>query len=226
MDHRLIQPASRDQIVAIIRQRAERANRDLPAHLGQALFPAPAFIDSPARERAREMEPGAEFRDAREGNRAGAAYRRRAEEEVKPRTERISVVGSSLQYQGDRGLPGLYISGTPLSPDRAYFEAEITAVEGGGGPVVGLCSHRFYQQNVCRANLCLGIHWTCYQAGLLKVWVTIQGMASFTKADPEANPLVPGDLAWLDNTNLGEEDSASFLLQVSSRGSYWLWGQV
>ena len=37
MDHRLIQPASRDQIVAIIRQRAERANlqRDLPAHLGQ-----------------------------------------------------------------------------------------------------------------------------------------------------------------------------------------------
>ena len=143
MDHRLIQPASRDQIVAIIRQRAERANRDLPAHLGQALFPAPAFIDFPARERAREMEPGAEFRDAREGNRAGVAYRRRAEEEVKPRTERISVVGSSLQYQGDRGLPGLYISGTPLSPDRAYFEAEITAVEGGGGPVVGLCSHRF-----------------------------------------------------------------------------------
>jgi len=143
MDHRLIQPASRDQIVAIIRQRAERANRDLPAHLGQALFPAPAFIDFPARERAREMEPGAEFRDAREGNRAGVAYRRRAEEEVKPRTERISVVGSSLQYQGDRGLPGLYISGTPLSPDRAYFEAEITAVEGGGGPVVGLCSHRY-----------------------------------------------------------------------------------
>ena len=37
MDHRLIQPASRDQIVAIIRQRAERANRDLPAHLGQVL---------------------------------------------------------------------------------------------------------------------------------------------------------------------------------------------
>ena len=32
---RLIQPASRDQIVAIIRQRAERANRDLPAQLGQ-----------------------------------------------------------------------------------------------------------------------------------------------------------------------------------------------
>ena len=35
MDHRLIQPASRDQIVAIIRQRAERANRDLQPHLGQ-----------------------------------------------------------------------------------------------------------------------------------------------------------------------------------------------
>ena len=146
MDHRLIQPASRDQIVAIIRQRAERANRDLPAHLGQALFPAPAFIDFPARERAREMEPG-DVRDA--GNRAGGAvaYRRRAEEEVKPRTERISVAGSTLQYQGDKGLPGLYISGTPLSPDRAYFEAEITFAEGGGGPVVGLCSHR------CPANL-------------------------------------------------------------------------
>ena len=38
MDHRLIQPASRDQIVAIIRQRAERANRDIPGHLGQAIF--------------------------------------------------------------------------------------------------------------------------------------------------------------------------------------------
>ncbi len=38
MDHRLIQPASRDQIVAIIRQRAERANRDIPVHLGQAVF--------------------------------------------------------------------------------------------------------------------------------------------------------------------------------------------
>ena len=151
MDHRLIQPASRDQIVAIIRQRAERANRDLPAHLGQALFPAPAFIDFPARERAREMEPG-DVRDA--GNRAGGAvaYRRRAEEEVKPRTERISVAGSTLQYQGDKGLPGLYISGTPLSPDRAYFEAEITSAEGGGGPVVGLCSHR------CSANLLHSYH--------------------------------------------------------------------
>jgi hypothetical protein len=37
MDHRLIQPASRDQIVAIIRQRAERANRDLQPHLGQVV---------------------------------------------------------------------------------------------------------------------------------------------------------------------------------------------
>jgi len=143
MDHRLIQPASRDQIVAIIRQRAERANRDLPAHLGQALFPAPAFIDFPGRER-REME-GPEFRDVREANRVAAVAQRnrRAEvEEVKPRTERVSVVGASVAYQGDRGLPGLYIAGRPLSPERAYFEAEVTAVEG-GGPVVGLCSHRY-----------------------------------------------------------------------------------
>ena len=30
MDHRVNQPANRDQIVAIIRKRAERANRDPP----------------------------------------------------------------------------------------------------------------------------------------------------------------------------------------------------
>ena len=79
MDHRLIQPASRDQIVAIIRQRAERANRDLPAHLGQvgggwgaaltsrvlqALFPAPAFIDFPGRDRAREADRPPVYRSA------------------------------------------------------------------------------------------------------------------------------------------------------------------
>ena len=62
MDHRLIQPASRDQIVAIIRQRAERAN-NLPAHLGQALFPAPAFIDFPGREREHAREGGGEQRE-------------------------------------------------------------------------------------------------------------------------------------------------------------------
>ena len=62
MDHRLIQPASRDQIVAIIRQRAERAN-NLPAHLGQALFPAPAFIDFPGREREHAREAGGEQRE-------------------------------------------------------------------------------------------------------------------------------------------------------------------
>ena len=81
MDHRLIQPASRDQIVAIIRQRAERANRDLPAHLGQvggvvgggggsikhtlqALFPAPAFIDFPGRDKAREADRPPVYRSA------------------------------------------------------------------------------------------------------------------------------------------------------------------
>ena len=67
------------------------------------------------------------------------------EEELKPRTERLAVVGSSLQYKGERGLPGLYISGLPLSVDKPYFEVEITTSEGssgGGGPVIGLCSHR------------------------------------------------------------------------------------
>jgi len=137
MDHRLIQPASRDQIVAIIRQRAERANRDLPAHLGQALFPAPAFIDFPGRQDR-----------GREGDRP-PVYRQAAlapEEELKPRTERLAVVGSSLQYKGERGLPGLYISGLPLSVEKPYFEVEITKSEGssgGGGPVIGLCSHRY-----------------------------------------------------------------------------------
>ena len=136
MDHRLIQPASRDQIVAIIRQRAERANRDLPAHLGQALFPAPAFIDFPGRERE-----GRERGDAREagGDRDQARYnwmeaRRRegggerdrplyrqaalpGEEETKPRVERLAVVDNVLMYRGDRGLPGLYISGQHRAQD-------------------------------------------------------------------------------------------------------------
>ena len=55
------------------------------------------------------------------------------------------VVGSSLQYKGERGLPGLYIASLPLTVDKPYFEVEITKSEGssgGGGPVIGLCSHR------------------------------------------------------------------------------------
>ena len=35
-----------------------------------------------------------------------------AEEEAKPRVERLAVVDNVLMYRGDRGLPGLYISGT------------------------------------------------------------------------------------------------------------------
>jgi len=136
MDHRLIQPASRDQIVAIIRQRAERANRDLPAHLRQELLAAPAFIDFPGRE----ARPG------REGDRP-PVYRQAAavpaEEEMKPRTERVAVAGNRVIYQGDRGLPGLYIASQALTPDRPYFEAELTEGEVGGGVVVGLCSHRY-----------------------------------------------------------------------------------
>jgi len=148
MDHRLIQPASRDQIVAIIRQRAERANlqRDLPAHLGQALFPAPAFIDFPGRDRGREAGPERE-RDRLERGYV-PLYRQAAlppEEEVKPRIERLAVVDSVLMYRGDRGLPGLYISSVPISDEKPYFEIEISNVAEveGGGPVIGLCSQRY-----------------------------------------------------------------------------------
>jgi len=155
MDHRLIQPASRDQIVAIIRQRAERANRDIPAHLGQALFPAPAFVDFPGRERVgRDLDRDRVVRDI-DRERLGRdldrpmMYRQAAippEEEHKPRTERVNVAGSVVTYRGEKGLPGIYISGQPLAPDRAYFEVELSVAGAGGqggGPIVGLCSHRY-----------------------------------------------------------------------------------
>ena len=54
--------------------------------------------------------------------------------------------GGSLQYRGERGLPGLFIAGSPLAQATPYFELEIThseAASGGGGPVIGLCSHRY-----------------------------------------------------------------------------------
>jgi len=153
MDHRLIQPASRDQIVAIIRQRAERANRDIPAHLGQAifdrdiraqlgqaLFPAPPFFDFNGRERER----------VRDHDRP-PVYRQAAlapEEELKPRLERLTQTDNTFKFApGDKGAPGIYISGIPLAPDRPYFELEI--VNAGapgiplGGPVIGLCSHKY-----------------------------------------------------------------------------------
>ena len=59
------------------------------------------------------------------------------------------------------------------------------------------------------------------------MWATIQGMASFTKADLGANPLVPGSLGL--KMQLCEErviEALLFLLQVSSRGPNWLWGEV
>ena len=67
------------------------------------------------------------------------------DEETKPRIERLAVVDSVLMYRGERGLPGLYISGIPIADDKPYFEIEITNADlegGGGGPVIGLCSHR------------------------------------------------------------------------------------
>jgi len=123
--------------VAIIRQRAERANRDLPAHLGQALFPAPIHW----------IPPGGQQGEVPVRGDRPPVYRQAAlasEEETRPRTERVTVTGSTVTYKGERGLPGLYIAGLPLSPDRPYFEVELTVTEGsGGGPVIGLCSHRY-----------------------------------------------------------------------------------
>ena len=94
----------------------------------QALFPAPAFIDFPGRDRGREggaeRPPGypGEAREERDRERiarhAGGGYvplyRQAAlppEEETKPRIERLAGVDNVLMYRGDRGLPGLYISG-------------------------------------------------------------------------------------------------------------------
>ena len=74
------------------------------------------------------------------------------DEETKPRIERLAVVDNVLMYRGDRGLPGLYISGVPISDDKHYFEIEITNVDlegGGGGPVIGLCSQRWDANATC-----------------------------------------------------------------------------
>ena len=62
------------------------------------------------------------------------------DEEDKPRIERLAVVDTVLMYRGERGLPGLYISGVPIADDKPYFEIEITSADlegGGGGPVIG-----------------------------------------------------------------------------------------
>ena len=62
------------------------------------------------------------------------------DEEAKPRIERLAVVDTVLMYRGERGLPGLYISGVPIADDKSYFEIEITSADlegGGGGPVIG-----------------------------------------------------------------------------------------
>lgn len=141
MDHRLIQPASRDQIVAIIRQRAERANRDLQPHLGQALFPAPAFVEylhGRERERLRDVYRPPVYRQAALP----------AEEEASPRLVRLDQKENLLKYAGDKSAsPGLYISAVPLAGSRAYFEIEIVNTGNGalpmGGPVIGLCSQRY-----------------------------------------------------------------------------------
>lgn len=151
MDHRLIQPASRDQIVAIIRQRAERANRDNPAHLGQvifdrdiraqlgqALFPAPPFLDFHGRERARDAERPPIYRQAAVP----------LEEELKPRVERLTQTENNYKYSGDKVTPGIFIAAIPLTPEKSYFELELvnSGTAGGvpvGGPVIGLCSYKY-----------------------------------------------------------------------------------
>ncbi|XP_023326347.1 SPRY domain-containing protein 3 isoform X2 [Eurytemora carolleeae] len=121
MDHRLIQPASRDQIVAIIRQRAERANRDIPVHLGQAVF------DRDIRAQLQAALP--------------------PEEELKPRLERLIQTENNFKYAGDKGSPGTFIAGIPLSPEKPYFELELVNAGNSGvpvcGPIIGLCSHKY-----------------------------------------------------------------------------------
>lgn len=79
--------------------------------------------------------------------RQGAQAAIPAEEEHAPRTERVTVAGSTVTYSGEKGLPGIFIAGLPLSEVHAYFEVELSAVggsgAGSGGPVVGLSSHRY-----------------------------------------------------------------------------------
>jgi len=162
MEHRLVQPASRDQIVAIIRQRAERAaNREMwgvPAvgNFGQG------WIDRDIR-----AQWGAQVHHADIWGDLGRppVYRQAAlppDEELKPRIERLQQINSNFKYKADKsGIPGIgmYISSMKLTKERSYFELEIVNLaeckggeEGGGGagpprsvggPVIGLCSHRY-----------------------------------------------------------------------------------
>ena len=127
-----------------------------------------------------------------------------AEEETKPRIERLSVVDGVLTYKGERGLPGLYISGVPIAEDKSYFEIEITNVADleAGGPVIGLCSQRYsiyLYKPVCLVvslYLVLDIHLTCYLAGQVKVSVTTLHRENFTKEDLEVSHLDP-NVRWV-----------------------------
>ena len=182
----------------------------------QALFPAPAFIDFPGRDRGREAGGGERERerdrdrdrdrdrgDPRGGERGGYVplYRQAAlppDEETKPRIERLAVVDNVLMYRGDRGLPGLYIAGVQISDDKHYFEIEITNVDlegGGGGPVIGLCSQRWdaismddkkYFLHVIIS--CEGIQWICCQGGRARVLATTLLMGNCIKGGREVNP--------------------------------------
>ena len=91
--------------------------------------------------------------------------------------ERLVQTETNYKHNGDKGSPGLFISGVPLTLEKSYFELELlnigTAGEPVTGPVIGLCSYKYPldllpgrhpPRFVCRYYLHAGLHFTC--AGL------------------------------------------------------------
>lgn len=146
MEHRLMQPASREQIVAIIRQRAER-NRDHLPPFGIGLAPGEGEPFPPP-------NPGGPFNDFNFGMPAGRppVFRQAALplDDERPRTRNLVLDGDLLSFspsEDQAGLPllGLYIAGKPLSDALNYFEIEILEKNvGRERPTIfiGLCSRR------------------------------------------------------------------------------------
>ena len=66
---------------------------------------------------------------------------------MKPRVERLVQTETNYKHNGDKGSPGLFISGVPLTLEKSYFELELlnigTAGEPVTGPVIGLCSYKY-----------------------------------------------------------------------------------
>ena len=66
---------------------------------------------------------------------------------MKPRVERLVQTETNYKHNGDKGSPGLFISGVPLTLEKSYFELELlnigTVGEPVTGPVIGLCSYKY-----------------------------------------------------------------------------------